>query len=220
MYHHDCRIRAASRFTGRQWVHADHPPNAVAAADQMPTDSYSKLHSNQLGPYCLISSAAEIVTIDKEGIPNTISSDQALRALQQEIDAYATGPYASQQLEYGEGLLAEYSTTEMPIDSSNAGRRSSTGITRPPGKIEHEEISDHVKCTKKIWKTTLNTGSTTLSVMLVKAQIWVCHEMARLYCSWWLHWDERKHIKELHNRRLRIGEKAWRCNRSNKEFGK
>lgn len=70
----------------------------------MGTDPYSKLLPRKLGPYHIPSSTIEIVKIDQQGIPNTISSNRASLTLQTEKDSSATGAGALHQSQYPEGL--------------------------------------------------------------------------------------------------------------------
>lgn len=113
----------------------------------------------------------ETVKIDELGIRNTISSDWGLLGPHANIDAFATSSNASPESKYPEGLPAEFSATDLPMGSSDAQRRTATGITRTTDEVDHDAISKHAKSAKKNRKTTVNTISTILNAMLAKAHV-------------------------------------------------
>lgn len=91
-----------------------------------------------LGTHHIISYTTESMVIDGEGLPNTISSGQALHALQSEIDASATRESVSHQSEYTEGLSGEDSATDLPIGTRSA-RRTAEGITQTTSEVHYDD---------------------------------------------------------------------------------
>lgn len=59
-------------------IYIDRPPLAVAAADHMAPESYSKFFPLELGVYHILSSPTATVTNDKEGILSIKLPDRAL----------------------------------------------------------------------------------------------------------------------------------------------
>lgn len=135
MDHHDCRVHTPTISRTRQWIYVDGSQLRVAAADRLATGSCSKLLLHKPGPYYRLSSTTESVTIDKEDIPNTISSYRASLAPQSEVDWSMREASASHQFEYLEGLLGEY-PPDLPIDTSDAQAWIGTGIILATNGVE------------------------------------------------------------------------------------
>lgn len=88
-------------FQPTQWVYVE---RLSLAANRLGTDSYSKLLSQKMIPNQNTSARTWTWTIDKEGIPNKISSDWASLYPQSETDSTETGSNISTQSEYLEVL--------------------------------------------------------------------------------------------------------------------
>lgn len=76
----------------------DRPPLAISAADRLAIDWDSNLLWRKWGPYRILSSTIETLTVDEKGTQNKNSSDQASLPLQLEIDPSPTEVSASHQL--------------------------------------------------------------------------------------------------------------------------
>lgn len=116
---HDLRICVTDTFRPAQWVYIDCTPLAVTAAYLPLTYGYSKLLSGKLGPYRIISSTTETVTIHEEGLLNTISPYRPCLVLQSETGSSSNGAGARHQSECPVGLPGPHSTTAWPIDTSD-----------------------------------------------------------------------------------------------------
>lgn len=135
-------------YLGNGFMLTSHLPLAVTAADRLASDSNSKSLSRKPGPYYILSSTTEPVTIDEDDMPNTLSLDQALLAVQSEIHASATGASASHYSEYPEGLLGEYSAADWPISPIDAQQLTTKGISRATSEVYHDTICENGKCSK------------------------------------------------------------------------
>lgn len=62
------------------------------------------------------------------------------------------GANDSHQSGYPDGLLGDFSATDLPIGSSEAQRQTATCITRKANEVEYDSISDYTRCAKKSMK--------------------------------------------------------------------
>lgn len=140
-HYHTCRIGLRSL-----------PILSVAAAHRVAGAFYSILLLHKLGPYRVLLSRTETVMFYEKGLPNKISSDRSSLGLESKIDASPTRAIASHQFEYPQGLRGEYSSTDLPIGTTNAQWRTAKVITRTTNKINHDPISDNAKYAMKTFK--------------------------------------------------------------------
>lgn len=93
--HFDPPVRVKTLFGPVKHLSVVCLPLAITAAHRILDYSYPKLFQQKLGPHQIPSSSTETVTIDEEGIPSTISTDQASLVPQSKIDVSAAGAIAS-----------------------------------------------------------------------------------------------------------------------------
>lgn len=89
------------------------------------TELNLKLLLRKLGLYHILSPTAEMVNMDEEGTPNTISPGSALIALQSDVEASWKSSNAVPQLEHAQELAGE--TPAMDLHSKTGNAKQGTG---------------------------------------------------------------------------------------------
>lgn len=78
--HHDAQVQEEAQFHVGPLVYVNYPALLTSTRDKMAAEAYTELLPRAVGPYFVISTTSYIISLDQDGVPNTIPADSASRA--------------------------------------------------------------------------------------------------------------------------------------------